>query len=153
MMDRLNVGVCALLRTLRSHGPRIATLLIVLCALLTGCGRSGGDVHVLVDGEVWQGDSVALENGEDLRVYITLDGKPLIDLPFSEAHSVKLIQPGVGENTVEITGDSVYMGSADCENQDCVNMGRVTRDNLELRVMGGFIICLPHKISVEVRGD
>ena len=27
----------------------------------------------------------------------------------------------------------------------------VTRDNLELRVMGGFIICLPHKISVEVR--
>jgi hypothetical protein len=30
-------------------------------------------------------------------------------------------------------------------------MGEVTRDNLEVRVMGGFIICLPHKISVEVR--
>ena len=27
----------------------------------------------------------------------------------------------------------------------------VTRGNLELRVMGGFIICLPHKVSVEVR--
>ena len=43
------------------------------------------------------------------------------------------------------------MEHADCDNQDCVQMGAVTRDNLELRVMGGFIICLPHKISVEVR--
>ena len=37
--------------------------------------------------------------------------------------------------------------------EDCVEMGEVTRENLELRVMGGFIICLPHKLSVEVRGE
>ena len=43
------------------------------------------------------------------------------------------------------------MDHANCENQDCVNMGQVTLDNLELRVMGGFVICLPHKVSVEVR--
>jgi hypothetical protein len=84
-------------------------------------------------------------------VYVTCDGRPLIDLPFGEAHSVQVLLPDGAENTVAITGDAVYMEHADCENQDCVNMGAVTRDNLELRVMGGFIICLPHRISVEVR--
>jgi hypothetical protein len=86
-----------------------------------------------------------------LRVYITCDGRPLLDLPFGEAHSVQIIQDDGSENTVAITEDAVYMEHADCDNQDCVHMGAVTRDNLELRVMGGFIICLPHKISVEVR--
>ena len=52
---------------------------------------------------------------------------------------------------VTLTGAAVYMDHANCDNQDCVNMGEVTLDNLELRVMGGFIICLPHKVSVEVR--
>ena len=47
---------------------------------------------------------------------------------------------------------SSFLVSADNGHaQDCVQMGEVTRDNLEVRVMGGFIICLPHKISVEVR--
>ena len=77
--------------------------------------------------------------------------QPLLDLPFSEPHSVQILQDDGAENTVAITGNAVYMDHADCENQDCVQMGEVTRDNLELRVMGGFIICLPHKISVEVR--
>ena len=29
----------------------------------------------------------------------------------------------------------------------------VTEENLEVRVLGGFIVCLPHKLSVEVRGS
>ena len=64
---------------------------------------------------------------------------------------MQIIQDDGSENTVAITEDAVYMEHADCDNQDCVHMGAVTRENLELRVMGGFIICLPHKISVEVR--
>ena len=43
------------------------------------------------------------------------------------------------------------MESANCEGQDCVHMEPVTRDNLETRVMSGMIICLPHRLSVEVR--
>ncbi len=142
-----------MLRPFRPNRPRIMALLLVLCALLAGCGPSAerGDLRVLVDGKLWEGGSVAPEAGDDLRVYITLDGKPLIDLPFGAAHSVQVVQDSVGENTVEITGEAVYMAHADCENQDCVEMGAVTRENLELRVMGGFIVCLPHRISVEVR--
>ena len=129
-------------------------LLACLCALLSGCRKdSGREARVLLDGRAWDDASIAAAADDDLRVYITLDGAPLIDLPFSDAHTIEVIQPGGAENRILLTGDSVVMESANCENQDCVHMGEVTRDNLELRVMGGFIICLPHKLSVEVRGE
>jgi hypothetical protein len=108
-------------------------------------------VRVLLDGGTLGEKKSIHPGGEDLRVYITLNGETLLDLPFAEAHTVRIIQPDGGENTVTLTGTSVYMTEANCDGQDCVQMGEVTRDNLEVRVMGGFIICLPHKISVEVR--
>ena len=134
---------------------RLAALLLTICALgtLVGCGAKKGEtVSVLVDGEVWNGGSLSPESGDRLRVYITLDGGALIDLPFGEAHTVTILQPDGSENVVSLTGNEVRMLSANCDNQDCVEMGAVTRDNVEVRVMGGFIICLPHRISVEVRG-
>lgn len=132
----------------------LAALALALMILaLAGCrGReASGAARVLLDGEVWSGAAIAQPEGDGLRVYITLDGAALIELPFSQARTVTVEQPGIGENTVELTGDHVVMLHADCENQDCVNMGEVTAENLELRVMGGFIVCLPHKLSVEVR--
>ncbi len=130
-------------------------LAIALCAALAGCGWSGEPadraVRLLLDGEAVQAGSVAPEV-DGLRVYVTLDGAPLIDLPFSEPHTLTIAQPDGGENTVALTGSGVHMESANCEGQDCVNMGEVTEENLELRVLGGFIVCLPHKLSVEVRG-
>ena len=133
------------------HRLAAVTALLVICLLVAGCSaqRQGTGPRLLLDGKEWSGE--AFGDAGDLRVYITCDGMPLAELPFGEAHTVQVLQDGVGENTVQITGDSVYMVHADCENQDCVNMGAVTRENLELRVMGGFIVCLPHKISVEVR--
>ena len=139
---------------LESCAPaRLIALLMALGLLASGCAshEEADRVRLRVDGRAWEGPAVSQEAGEGLRVYVTRDGKPLIDLPFGEAHSVQIIQDDGSENTVAITGDAVYMEHADCDNQDCVQMGAVTRDNLELRVMGGFIICLPHKISVEVR--
>ena len=135
---------------------RLVWILLLLAAIimLAGCQTpKRQSVQVKLDGTAFDGGSVGPEAGDGLRVYVTLDGAALLDLPFGEAHTVEIVQPGVGENTVELTGDSVYMLHADCENQDCVNMGAVTRDNLELRVMGGFIVCLPHRLSVEVRGE
>ncbi len=113
--------------------------------------KGSGEVQVILDGKPVAAQESTGSAGEGLRVYITLDGKPLLDLPFSEAHTVRIVQPDGGENTVTLTGSSVYMTEANCEGQDCVQMGEVTRENLEVRVMGGFIICLPHRISVEVR--
>ena len=108
-------------------------------------------VRVLLDGKTPGKEKSIHPGGEDLRVYITLNGEALLDLPFAEEHTVRIIQPDGGENTVAMTGTSVYMTEANCEGQDCVQMGEVTRENLEVRVLGGFIICLPHRIAVEVR--
>ena len=113
--------------------------------------KENREVQVLLDGKVMEETESTGSEEKDLRVYITLDGKPLLDLPFAEEHTVRIIQPDGGENTVSLTGSSVYMTEANCEGQDCVQMGEVSRENLEERVMGGFIICLPHKLSVEVR--
>ena len=133
-------------------------LFALLCALLAltlaSCAAKAPEAaKVFLDGAPYAaGEGSGEASGDDLRVYVTLDGAALIDLPFSEAHTVKIALPDGGENTVALTGEAVYMESANCDNQDCVEMGAVTRDNLELRVMGGFIICLPHRVSVEVRG-
>ena len=133
---------------LRCGGMGLALLLAAL--VLSGCrAREVPAVRVELDGAAWDGEPVS--PGEGLRVYITLDGQPLLDVPFDEPRDIVVRQDGVGENAVAITGEAVYMRHADCDNQDCVEMGEVTRDNLELRVMGGFIICLPHKLAVEVR--
>jgi len=129
----------------------LVAVLLALCLALTACGaKSGGGARVLLDGAEWDKTPLSPEVTSP-RVYITLDGKDLIDLPFAEPHDVTILQPDGAENAVKITGEAVYMDHANCENQDCVNMGQVTLDNLEMRVMGGFVICLPHKISVEVR--
>ena len=138
----------------RARGALAALAMALAIVLaLTGCHsrEASGAARVLLDGELWSGEAIAQPEGDGLRVYITLDGAALIELPFSQPRTVTVEQPGIGENTVALTGGSVYMSHADCDNQDCVNMGEVTAENLELRVMGGFIVCLPHKLSVEVR--
>ena len=85
------------------------------------------------------------------EVKVTLDGKTVADLPFGEAHRLT-IRPAEGEeNVLVLTGEAAYMESADCPGQDCVDMGPVTKDNMETRTMGGWIICLPHNVAVEVR--
>ena len=129
-------------------------LAAALCGLLAGCAARPAEpsARVLVDGQPWTGSGD--DAGADgLRVIVTLDGQALIDLPFGTPHTVSIVQPDGAENVVALTETAVRMASANCENQDCVHMAEVTRENLELRVMGGFIICLPHKLSVEVRGD
>lgn len=129
----------------------LVAALLMLCLALSACGgKAPGGARVLLDGAAWDGKALSPE-AKSPRVYITLDGKDLIDLPFSEPHDVTILQDDGSENAVKLTGEAVYMDHANCENQDCVNMGQVTLDNLELRVMGGFVICLPHKLSVEVR--
>ena len=133
----------------------LLTAAVLLFALVVRPDDSGtkkiGDIQVLLDGETLGVQKSINPDGGDLRVYITLNGEALLDLPFDEAHTVCIVQPDGGENTVTLTGTSVFMTEANCEGQDCVEMGEVTRENLEVRVMGGFIICLPHRISVEVR--
>ena len=123
--------------------------------LLLKNGNSGdmpeGGITLLLDGTEMTDPVLDPEDGDGLRVIVTVDGNEIANLPFGTEHTLQVIRDG-GTNTLRITPDAVYMEEADCHGQDCVKMEPVTRDNLEMRVMGGFIICLPHRLSVEVRG-
>ena len=129
-------------------GLLLAAAAAVLCVFLL---RPAGGITVRVDGEVLASPVLSPEKQDDLRVVITFDGQEIASLPFGEAHTVQILQANGDENVLLITGDSVRMESANCPGQDCVRMEEVTRDNLETRVMFGMIICLPHRLSVEVR--
>jgi len=128
----------------------LAALLLLAASTACASVRSDLGITVLVDGAVCEDEVVSPDSGDDLRVRITINGYLLIDLPFSQPHAVTVRLINNEENVVQITGEKVYMESSTCDNQDCVMMGEVTRDNLEMRVLGGYIICLPHLISVEV---
>ena len=132
-------------------GLVLAAAAVVLCVLLLRPGPQSSAVVVRVDGAVLASPVLSPEKQDDLRVHITFDGAEIADLPFGEVHTVRISQENGFENTLLLTGDSVLMESANCEGQDCVRMEKVTRDNLETRVMFGMIICLPHRLSVEVR--
>ncbi len=48
-----------------------------------------------------------------------------------------------GTNTLVIENGYAYLSDADCPDLTCVNMGKISRD-------GQSIICLPHKVVIEV---
>lgn len=109
----------------------------------------GKEILVLLDGQELTEKTVSPGKGDGLRVVVTKENEVLADLPFGEEHTLEVIQKG-GRNKIRITANSVYMEDADCQGQDCVKMTEITRDNLETRVLRDMIICLPHKITVQV---
>ena len=140
------------MKTKRIFRAAILTALLAACVAMTGCAsRPAGKTEIRVDGQIRQsGQTVQTPEGS-LRVIFTLDGETLLELPFGEAHTVAIRQADGCENIIRMTGEAVYMESATCKNQDCVRMGEITPENLELRAMGGFIVCLPQKVTIEVR--
>ena len=151
------------MRTVHRKKNGILVLMLILCLLLSGCEGEESKtkdelsamevIQVLVDGEVWsEAEEMPASVAEpDLMVYVYRADEILFTAPFSENHQIRILQPDGSENTILMTGDLVRMEDANCGNQDCVQMGDVTRENLEERILGGFIICLPHQIVVEVR--
>lgn len=53
-------------------------------------------------------------------------------------------------NTVHVTPDSVWMEHSSCDNQDCVDQGTVSLDNMDSRVLYNMIICLPNQVVLEL---
>ena len=133
----------------------LCLILLSLILMLTGCAprseapESGG-LRILVDGKAVQAGTQKASS-EEAQVWFTLEGRLLLTLPFAEAHEVSVLQEDGSENTVRMTGAAVYMEKVNCPHEDCVQMGEVTLENLQYRPLGGFLVCLPHKLTVEVR--
>ena len=77
-------------------------------------------------------------------VRITSGGKVVGTYPLGSDKEIKIPFEN-GENTVVIKDGSVYMKSADCPDRHCVKQGKISKS-------GEAIICLPHKLTVEITG-
>ena len=78
------------------------------------------------------GGWIPLSTGEDLVVSISDENDPGI------------------KNVLRITQNGFKMESSTCDNQDCVDQGEVTLENMSERVLMNMVICLPHQLSVEL---
>ena len=53
-------------------------------------------------------------------------------------------------NKIHIEKDNVFMEESTCKNQLCIMQGKMTPGNIKSRPNGRYIICLPHKLTVEL---
>ncbi len=102
---------------------------IILIVLLIVCGLAGSAFLVMTQADM----------GSAAKV--TVDGKEYGTYPLSEDRTVDL---GTG-NIVSVKDGSVYMESATCTGQDCVHEGKISKP-------GRTIVCLPHKVLIEIEG-
>ena len=75
-----------------------------------------------------------------------------IPLPTSDSMTVAISDVNNPEikNVIRLTPNGFKMESSTCDNQDCVEQGEVTLENMSDRVLMNMVICLPHQLSVEL---
>ncbi len=83
-------------------------------------------------------------------VIITVDGREYARVPLSQKGPLTIRQENGAVNTLLVTENGVLMQSSTCQNQLCVHMGEVTREDWRYRPNQQFIVCLPNRVSVEL---
>lgn len=82
--------------------------------------------------------------GESVR--ITIDGTVYGTYPLNEDREIPVEQGGTVINVVQIEHGSVRMEQATCPDELCIRQGAISRERQT-------IVCLPHKLVVEVYGN
>lgn len=77
-----------------------------------------------------------------VRVQISVDGNVVEEFPVDEDKSYEVITDA-GTNLVLIEKGRVYVKEADCPDKVCVNHNPISSS-------GETIICLPHKLVIEI---
>ena len=79
---------------------------------------------------------------------ITVDGKLYKKILLSEHRGVEEIdvKTEYGYNVIDIKDDSIGIIDADCKDKICIKSGFISKK-------GESLVCLPHKLMVEVKGN
>lgn len=106
---------------------------------------------VVAAGAILYFTSKQAANAKKAFVEITLQGQVYRVVPVNGEEQLITIEQSNGSvNDIKITADGAYMEHSTCANQDCVQQGTVTLNNYTTRVLGGWIICLPNQVSIEL---
>lgn len=79
---------------------------------------------------------------------IQVDGKEYKTVPLDTHRGTTLItvKTSAGYNTIAVQDESIGVVEADCADHICIDEGFISRP-------GQTVVCLPHKVLIEVRSD
>ena len=97
-----------------------------------------------------QTEAFFAENQADSYLLIRTDQACSVPIPLNEDYSFTVRQSDGSENVIHVGINSFYMESSNCDNQNCVEEGVVTLENMNERILFNLIICLPHRLSLEM---
>jgi hypothetical protein len=81
-------------------------------------------------------EAVLRVDGQEIKTFSLKAGQKSYTYEYKDAHG--------DYNLIEVSGDKIRISEADCSDQVCVRRGWA-EDN------GETIVCLPHKLVIEVR--
>lgn len=79
-------------------------------------------------------------------VVVSVDGKDIASFSLNEDTRYVISGYHDGENVLVVKDGEAYLESASCPDKLCVHMGKISK-------AGQSIICLPHKVVIEIRGE
>ncbi len=79
--------------------------------------------------------------------YITVEGKPYMDIPLTGQVTSKeyTIKSSIGTNVLVVENESIRVEEADCPDLLCEEFGAKNQ-------VGDVIVCLPHQVYIEIKG-
>ncbi len=83
--------------------------------------------------------------GEGAKAIVTIDGAVYGEYDLLNEETIKVDLKEEGYNTFVISGRKIDMLEADCRDGICV-------DHTPISLDGETIICLPHKVVIEIEG-
>jgi hypothetical protein len=81
---------------------------------------------------------------------ITVPGQTYELIPLDAEQEIVIDQEDGSHNVIEVFQGGFRMKESNCANQDCVLQGDVTVDNIGGRALANEVICLPHKVVLEL---
>lgn len=114
--------------------------IILIAAILAVAVAAFGILSLVMAGQ---------KGGAEDFVYIYVHDQLYEADPLGEDKVVEIDQGNGIVNHVEIKDGQVRMLDSSCDNQNCVGMGSMSKD--DPGPMFNFIVCLPHQVSIELR--
>ena len=129
------------MQRMRRRNVLVVIALIVLITAVAVMGLAGRH------GRNWD---ETLPLGEPLYLLVTAGNTTYAPILLEEENSFRLSQGDEMVNVIHVTPVSIWMESSTCDNQDCVEQGIVSAENRNTRVLGNTIVCLPHRVLLEL---
>ena len=86
---------------------------------------------------------ISLFSNDGNKAVITVNEQVVAELSLN-SDIKKEVRTEYGVNTVEISNGECFVSFADCRDGVCINRGKISK-------IGESIVCLPHKLIVEIK--